>query len=121
MIFYIKIRTTLFNIIKSSVFFCRHRSILFIRFLLVLIICLFFLYFSSIHYYSSYCTNRFKQGLIEANKRGLWNTINGIQDQCMPILIPVCDRPHYLKRVLDGLTKVDGINEVKLQLINFFS
>ncbi|UJR32317.1 hypothetical protein I4U23_019781 [Adineta vaga] len=29
----------------------------------------------------------------------------------MPILMPVCDRPHYLKRVLDGLIQVDGINE----------
>jgi len=37
----------------------------------------------------------------------------------MPILMPVCDRPHYLKRVLDGLTKVEGINEVKIGLMNF--
>ncbi len=35
----------------------------------------------------------------------------------MPILIPVCDRPHYLKRVFDGLNKVDGINEVKMIVI----
>jgi len=35
----------------------------------------------------------------------------------MPILIPVCDRPHYLKRVLDGLNRVDGINEVKMIVI----
>ncbi|CAF1226582.1 unnamed protein product [Adineta ricciae] len=32
----------------------------------------------------------------------------------MPILMPVCDRPYYLKRVLDGLTRVDGINETLL-------
>ncbi|CAF4182799.1 unnamed protein product, partial [Rotaria sordida] len=53
----------------------------------------------------------FQQGLIEANKRNLWNTINGVRNQFMPILMPVCDRPHYLKRVLDGLARVDGINE----------
>jgi hypothetical protein len=106
MVFYTEIPTTLFNIIKSSIFFFRHRFILFIRLIILLIIFVSLLYFSSIHYYSFYCTNRFQDGLIEANKRDLWDTINGV-------LIPVCDRPHYLKRVLDGLTKVDGINEVK--------
>jgi hypothetical protein len=111
--FYAEIYITLFNVIKSSICFYRHRFILFIRFIILLIICLLSLYFSSIHYYSFYCTNRFKDGLIEANKRGLWNTVHGVQDKFLPILMPVCDRPHYLKRVLDGLTKVDGINEVK--------
>jgi hypothetical protein len=114
MVFYVKIYTTVINITKSSIFFCRHRFILFIRFLILFIICLLFLFFSSIHYYSFYCTNRFKDGLIEANERGLWDTMNGVQDQFMPILMPVCDRPDYLKRVLDGLAKVDGINEVKI-------
>ncbi|CAF4498794.1 unnamed protein product, partial [Rotaria magnacalcarata] len=55
--------------------------------------------------------NRFQQGLTEANKRHLWNTRHGVRDQFMPILMPVCDRPNYLQRVLDGLAKVDGINE----------
>jgi hypothetical protein len=70
------------------------------------------LFFSSIPYYSYYCTNRFQQSLIEANQRHLWNIKDGVEDRFMPILMPVCDRPHYLKRVLDGLIKVDGINEV---------
>ncbi|CAF2990857.1 unnamed protein product [Rotaria sp. Silwood2] len=101
----------LFNIIKSSVLFCRHHCHLLIRFVILFIFCLLLLYSSSIHYYSFYCTNRFQQGLLEANKRNLWNTINGVRNKFMPILMPVCDRPHYLKRVLDGLAKVDGINE----------
>ncbi|CAF1314797.1 unnamed protein product [Rotaria sp. Silwood1] len=103
--------TKLFNIIKSSILFFRHHGFLIIRFLILFIFCLLLLYFSSIHYYSFYCTNRFQQSLIQANERNLWNTINGVRNQFMPILMPVCDRPHYLKRVLDGLTRVDGINE----------
>lgn len=114
MLLFTKISTTLVNIIKSSIQFCRYRFYSFIRLLILLFICLFSFYFSSTHYYSFYCTNQFEYGLIEANKRELWNTVNGVEDQFMPILIPVCDRPHYLKRVLDGLIKVDGINEVKL-------
>jgi len=94
--------------IKSMILYCR-RSL---RFFLLIIICLLLLYFSSIHYYSFYCTNRFQQGVIEANKHHLWNTRDGVEDRFMPILMPVCDRPHYLKRVIDGLIKVDGINEV---------
>jgi len=112
MIFSTNIRTTLFNIFKSILYICLHRSVLFLRFFLLFIICLYLLYFSSIHYYSFYCTYRFKQSLIEANKRDLWNTRDGVEDRFMPILMPVCDRPHYLKRVIDGLIKVDGINEV---------
>ncbi|CAF3771732.1 unnamed protein product [Adineta steineri] len=108
---YNKIHTILFNIIKSSVFFIRYRLFIIIRFLILLIFCLASVYFSSIHYYSFYCTNRFKQGLIEANQRSLWNIKDGVGNRFMPILIPVCDRPHYLKRVLDGLIRVDGIDQ----------
>jgi hypothetical protein len=110
---YISICKKLLNVIKSSLIFCRHRFLLFIRLFILLIICLLLLYFSSIYYYSSYCINRFEQGLIEADKRGLWNIKNGVREEFMPILMPVCDRPHYLKRVLNGLMNVDGINEVK--------
>ena len=68
----------------------------------------------SLIYYSSYCSYRFHQGLVEAERRQLWNVSFGIHEQFTPILIPVCDRPRYLERVLQGLAKVDGINEVRL-------
>lgn len=104
------------NIIKSNISFCRHRFYLFLRLFIFILIFIFSLYLSSVYYYSYYCSNRFQDGLNEANKRHLWNVKHGVRDEFMPILIPVCDRPHYLKRVLDGLIKVDGINEVKYSL-----
>ena len=87
------------------------------RYLLLVILCLILLFLSSIPYYTFYCINRFQQGLIEANQRQLWNTINGVGDRFMPILMPVCDRPQYLKRVIDGLIKVEGINEVNRPIL----
>ncbi len=107
------ISTTSLNIIRSSLFFCRHRFLSFIRFILLLLVCVLLLYFFSVCYYSFYCTYRFHSGLIEANQRRLWNTRDGVQGQFMPILMPVCDRPYYLERVLDGLAEVDGMNEVR--------
>ncbi|CAF1254530.1 unnamed protein product [Adineta ricciae] len=111
---YIDRCTKLFTVVKSIILFCRHRFQLFVRFIIIFIFCLLFVYFSSVHYYANYCNNRFQQALVEASQRKLWNVNVGVQSQFMPILMPVCDRPKYLKRVLDGLTRVDGINETLL-------
>jgi hypothetical protein len=110
----IEICTKLLLVLKSIIFFTRQRFLFFFRFILLVIFCLLLLYLSSVHYYTVYCDNRFTDGLNQANKHQLWNTLKGVQDKFIPILMPVCDRPHYLKRVIDGLIKVDGINEVKL-------
>lgn len=91
-------------------FFLHWRRV--ILFLLAFLICLFLFSVSSIPYYSVYCNNQFQYGLLEAHRRHLWNVKEGVLDRFMPILMPACDRPHYLKRVLDGLAKVEGINEV---------
>lgn len=108
-----------YNIIKSTLLHSRRYCIVIIRLIILCIICLLLLYFSSVQYYSFYCTNRFQQGLIEADKRGLWNIRRGVREEFIPILMPVCDRPHYLRRVIDGLSKVDGINEViKIKIEN---
>ena len=35
-------------------------------------------------------------------------------DPLIPILMPVCNRPHYLRRILEALAKVDGIEKTVL-------
>ena len=108
-------RTTLlsklFHHVKFHFKFSCYRLIRLITFAILLLVAM---YIASACFYSLYCTYRFHQGLVEADKRQLWNTRQGVQGRFMPILVPVCDRPLYLKRVLYGLSKVDGINEVRI-------
>lgn len=47
--------------------------------------------------------------------RKVEGAIKRLAGRCsFPILMPVYSRPHYLKRVLDGLAEVDGISETLL-------
>lgn len=102
--------------LRSILSFLFHRSKLLFRLVLFLGFFLGVVLVLSLIYYSSYCSYRFHQGLAEAERRQLWNTSVGIHEQLTPILMPVCDRPRYLERVLQGLAKVDGINEVRLHV-----
>lgn len=56
-------------------------------------------------------------GLNDPNTRGLefreWEAVRGLKDVVLPILMPVATRPEFLKRVLEALEKVRGINEVR--------
>jgi hypothetical protein len=94
--------------------FCSYQLVVLI---VVFILSLVSLYLVSACFYFLYCSYRFHQGLIEADKRHLWTTSEGVRGRFMPILIPVCDRPLYLQRVLAGLRRVDGINEVRISLV----
>ena len=90
----------------------RNRFVSLLRSVLFVLVALPILSIVSISYYSLYCSYRFHLGLIEAKQRLLWNTTEGVRTSFIPILIPLCDRPHYLRRVLDGLVQVAGIEEV---------
>lgn len=98
--------------LRSLVSFGLHRLRQLGRLSFYLALLLIALYFVSITYYSLYCSYRFHRALIDAEHRHLWNVSHGVYEQFTPILIPVCDRPQYLARVLQGLAKVEGINEV---------
>jgi hypothetical protein len=41
-----------------------------------------------------------------------WKSVRGIKDIVLPIVMPAATRPEFLKRVLDSLALVRGINEV---------
>lgn len=102
------------HLLKFNLFLFRHYAPLFVRLVLFLLACSLLFYVVATKYYSFYCHSRFQEGLVEANRRYLWNVSRGVQDGFLPILMPVCDRPEYLKRVLQGLSKVDGIEETML-------
>jgi hypothetical protein len=91
----------------------RYRFVSLLRFVLFVLVAVSTLGIVSVSYYSLYCSYRFHLGLIEAQQRQLWNTVDGVRERFIPILMPLCDRPHYLQRVLDGLVRVAGIDEVR--------
>jgi hypothetical protein len=100
--------------LKSLLCFGYHRWFSLFHWILYFIAFSTAFYIMSIVYYSVLCSHRYRHGLIEVHRRHLWNTSHGVHERFMPILMPVCDRAHYLTRVLNGLHQVNGINEVNL-------
>ena len=98
--------------LKSYLRRCSFRIFFYGKFVLYLILGLLLIYEWSVIYYWLYCSYQFYQGFNEAQQRNLWNTKEGVKNRFLPILVPTCDRPHYLTQVLEGLNDVDGINEV---------
>ena len=65
----------------------------------------------SIPYYSFFC-HRASQGALLTAGDDWWDTRNGVGDKFMPILLPACDRPEYLAPVLEGLLRMQAVDEV---------
>ena len=114
MTFYKEICTGTYYLLKFNYRYLRSYCRICIRLIIFIILFIIISFIFANIYYSIYCQKRFRQGLLEAQQRRLWNVNQGVRDEFLPILMPTCDRPHYLEQVLNSLQKIDGINQTLL-------